>query len=84
MEYITIDDLHNHSSLNDVYFKHISLTRNLKQHHNIEGWCNITGVLGDGRIIPMFDVWCGFRFKHEDRIRTIIFYFCQQIGVQFK
>lgn len=50
----------------------------------ISGWYNISGVLADGRIEPMFDIWCGFNDEYLIDITKIIIIFCQLKGIEFK
>lgn len=83
-EFLDISDLHHHPSLIDPYFIGLTLSKSTKHSHNIDNWRCICGIHGDGRIEPMFDVWCGIDGQYYSDISYTLFKFCQVIGVQLK
>jgi len=83
-EYFCIEDIIYRDKPNYAYFTGLTISNNMKRHHNIDGWLCISGVLPDGRTIQLYDIWCGFHYKYRDNIELILLKTCQEIGVELK
>lgn len=59
-----------------VHINELALTRETKRPHEITGWASICEVRRDkfGRpsFFPLLDVWCGFEWKWEEKIRCAL------------